>query len=358
MAACKDELPSAPWNGTNARGHAMHAKWKPGGFAMRWIVPIAVIALFGVALHAPANAQTFPERDRAAVVDAAGVIPDEAEAALAARLVAWNRETGHQLVVVTIPTLEGYEIQDYGYRLLRHWRLGRAGADDGVILMLAPDEREVRIEVGYGLEAVLTDALSGRIIRETIRPALQADDIGGALTGGAERIMAAATADPADTRAMTLAAERESRRGPSIWLILLVGTVIVLVGLYILDRRFSAAMAREKAEWENKSAKWEKARRARQLRRWEKLKAEGKTTFDTFEDFYADFLARQEAREKASRMAAARHDTASPRSSAYSDSDRWSASEDYGGGNDYSSGDSGFDGGGGSGGGGGADSRY
>ena len=133
----------------------------------------------------------FPDRERRAVVDAAAVIPDDAEAALDARIVAWNRATGHQLVVATVPSLQGRPISDYGYRLLRHWGLGQADADDGIILLLAPTEREVRIEVGYGLEAQLTDAASGRIIAETIRPALQQGDVAGALGAGADRIMAA-----------------------------------------------------------------------------------------------------------------------------------------------------------------------
>jgi len=160
---------------------------------------MGVILLCLAATQAYAAAPSFPERGRSAVVDAAGVIPDGAEAALEARLVAWNRSTGHQLVVATVPSLQGLEIQDYSIGLLRHWRLGRAGANDGVVLLLAPNQRQVRIEVGYGLEGELTDALTSVIIRETIRPPLRAGDVAGALTAGAERIMRTATPGAEET---------------------------------------------------------------------------------------------------------------------------------------------------------------
>lgn len=154
-------------------------------------LPTVLLAALLVAFT-PAAAQTFPERNRAALVDAAGVIADAEEERLNAEIVAWNRATGHQLVVATVPSLEGRDIADYGNRLFRHWRLGQAEANDGVLLLLAPAERTVRIEVGYGLEGVLTDTLTSAIIRETIRPALAKDDIAGALGDGIRRIMTAA----------------------------------------------------------------------------------------------------------------------------------------------------------------------
>lgn len=331
---------------------------------MRPIQLLAALLFLCQALSAVA--QTFPDRERRAVVDAANVIPDAEEAALDARLIAWNRETGHQFVVATVPSLEGHEIEDYGNRLLRHWGLGRAGADDGVILMLAPNERQVRIEVGYGLEGVLTDALAGRIIREEIRPALRAGDIGGALTIGADRIMAAAVADPADTQAMALSAERTTRRGGlSIGMILLIGFfALVLTGIVAIlihSARNERKWKREEEQWEKDAPKRERARRTRQMRRWEKLKAEGKTPFETFEDFYADYLDRQrkkEQEESRRRLAERQQRESSHQHSAHSGAYSHSASDDYGWSSGSSSYDSGFDSGGGSGGGGGADSSY
>ncbi len=191
---------------------------------------IGVILLCLAATPAYAAALSFPERGRSAVVDAAGVIPDGAEAALDARLVAWNRSTGHQLVVATVPSLQGREIQDYSIGLLRHWRLGRAGANDGILLLLAPNERQVRIEVGYGLEPVLTEALSSRIIRETIRPSLRAGDVAGALTAGAERIMRAATSG---AEATLQAPPRDDGRPLSWWWIIFGSLGCLFLGVFL-----------------------------------------------------------------------------------------------------------------------------
>lgn len=153
-----------------------------------------------LAIAKPATADaSFPDRNRQAVVDAANVIPDEQEHALAERIGAYVKRTGHQLVVATVPSLGGQEIRDYGYRLGRAWGLGRKGVDDGVILLLAPTERKVDIEVGYGLEPKLTDALTSTIIHERITPKLKAGDIGGALSDGADSIMDAASGNPDDT---------------------------------------------------------------------------------------------------------------------------------------------------------------
>src|SRR5690606_31965183 len=100
------------------------------------------------------------------VVDEARLLSAEQEATLTTRLEALEAETSDQLVVVTVNDLEGYPIEDYGYRLGRAWGIGQAEDDSGVLLIVAPNERKVRIEVGYGLEPILTDALSARIIHD------------------------------------------------------------------------------------------------------------------------------------------------------------------------------------------------
>lgn len=81
-----------------------------------------------------------------------------------------NSNPTNQVVVATIPSLEGQEIEEYGYRLGRHWGIGQKDKNNGVLLIVAPQERRVRIEVGYGLEGTLTDALSSRIVKQEILP--------------------------------------------------------------------------------------------------------------------------------------------------------------------------------------------
>lgn len=165
----------------------------------------------------------FPDRGRAAVVDAAGVIPDAEEVALNSRIVGWVHNTGHQLAVVTVPSLQGYDIKEYGYQLGRAWGLGSKDRNDGAILLLAPTERKVRIEVGYGLEPVLTDGLTSEIIRGVVVPRLKAGETSAALSDGAVAIMAASTPTPAAAAPPRPA----GGRGP-MWPWLLGGFVIVL----------------------------------------------------------------------------------------------------------------------------------
>ena len=197
---------------------------------------------------APAMAApTFPDRGRAAVVDAAGIIPADRERALNERIVSWVGSTGNQLVVATVPSLDGQDIADYGDRLGRHWGLGKdasAAGSTGVILLLAPNERKVRIEVGYGLEGSLTDAVTSVILRRDVVPSLKAGDQVGALENGAAAIMeAAASAGPPS------AEDRHGRR----WIVPSVAAAIVLLfgslGLWLwlgarrIDRRMRAMAA-------------------------------------------------------------------------------------------------------------------
>jgi len=333
-----------------------------------WLIATLLSFCIGVA-PARAAEPSFPDRGRAAVVDAAGVIPDAQEAELNDRIVGWVHSSGHQLAVVTVPSLEGQTIEDYANGLQRHWGIGRAGADDGVVLLLAPNERKVRIEVGYGLEGVLTDALSRQIIAETITPALRRGDIAGALSDGADRIMAAASLDPAEARALTLAAaEAQSSRGPSWGTILLIGIpaliVLGLIAIVVYEERSSK---KEEAERERKDILEEERRKARLKRQWEKQKAEGRTPFATFGDYYADFLAREKAKEEErmreyrARCAKESRPSSGYSASSYGSSSGWSSgcSSDWGSSSSSSSSwDSGYDSGGGSSGGGGASGSY
>lgn len=104
------------------------------------------------------------------VVDQAQLLAPADEQALAAQSAAIERETGAQFVVVTLASLEGRSIEDYSVRLGRRWGIGRKGVDDGLMLVVAPAERKVRIEVGYGLEKRVTDPFAAKVIREQLVP--------------------------------------------------------------------------------------------------------------------------------------------------------------------------------------------
>jgi len=132
-----------------------------------FIGALAAVALFVLGAPSLAQGLSFP-RFTGYVVDQANVLPDDAEAALSARLKAFQDKTGHQLAVATVASLEGRSVEDYANLLLRDWGLGDKTRNDGALLLVAPNERKVRIEVGYGLEGDLTDAVAHLIIQNAI----------------------------------------------------------------------------------------------------------------------------------------------------------------------------------------------
>ncbi len=174
--------------------------------------PLATAALSGLLLLAlPAAAQTFPKLAGNPVVDQADIIPAADEAALNAQLLELEKTTGHQLVVATVRDLEGRDVADYGYRLGRAWQIGDAEKDDGVVFLIAPNERRMHIAVGLGLEPVLTDALSGRIIRDTVTPRFKANDYPGGIQAGVNAIAEQIQLPPEAAAARTQAAAAQER---------------------------------------------------------------------------------------------------------------------------------------------------
>lgn len=130
----------------------------------------------------------FPELT-GPVVDQAGLLPADAESALTQKLLDYDQSSGNQLVVVTVQTLDGYPIEYWGYKLGRHWGIGDKDKSTGAILIVDKDERKLRIEVGYGLEGTLTDALSDDIIRNTIVPEFKQGDYAGGISDGVDAIL-------------------------------------------------------------------------------------------------------------------------------------------------------------------------
>jgi len=130
---------------------------------------VLALALCLLVLSVGADGPNFPALG-GRVVDQAGLLNAEVERDLAGRLAGLEKQTGVQGVVAAVSSLDGYTIEEYANRLARQWALGQAETNNGVLLLIAPNERKVRIEVGYGLEGELTDALASRIIHEQILP--------------------------------------------------------------------------------------------------------------------------------------------------------------------------------------------
>lgn len=124
------------------------------------------------------------------VVDDAHLLPADVLQGLSQKLAAYSRQNGTQVVVVTLPTLNGYPIEYYGYQLGRHWGIGQKGKNNGVLLIVDAGERQMRIEVGYGLEGTLTDAQSFLIIHNVITPRFRRGDYAGGITAGTDAILA------------------------------------------------------------------------------------------------------------------------------------------------------------------------
>jgi uncharacterized protein len=171
-----------------------------------------------------ALAQSFPALT-GRVVDAASLLAAEQRASLEAKLKAHEDKTSDQVVVATVPSLEGYAIEDYANRLFRQWRLGQEGKDNGVLLLVAPNERKVRIEVGYGLEGALTDALSKVIIATAMAPQFQRGDFAAGLNAGADAVLSILTGDAEEWQRR--AEIREDRSTP-------VDFIVMLIMLFVL----------------------------------------------------------------------------------------------------------------------------
>jgi len=173
-----------------------------------------LLAMLAALLALPATAQDFPERGTAPVVDQAGIIPDDVEAQLSQKLDQFEERNQRQFVVATVDDLQGYDIADYGYQLGREWALGDAERNDGIILLVAPNERKVRIEVGYGLEPIMTDGLSALIIQQVILPRFSEGDFPGGIVAGADAIITQIELPPEEQqRAIAQADETRSSEG-------------------------------------------------------------------------------------------------------------------------------------------------
>ena len=194
---------------------------------------LALFAFVAFLLVLPALALDFPALS-GRVVDDAGILDGETRAALTQKLAEFEAKTTDQLVVVTLKSLQGTSIEDFGVELGRHWQIGQRDKNNGVLLIVAPNERRVRIEVGYGLEGALTDAVSRLIIENGIAPRFRAGDFAGGITRGVDDIISVLSGDAEEWQAR--AARRpdtvsptDSTRSDSIWPVIWVVLVVMVV---------------------------------------------------------------------------------------------------------------------------------
>ena len=210
---------------------------------MKRLFAVLLLALF--ALAAPAAAQTFPPLT-GRVVDQARLLRPEQVLDIRTKSENLEAQTGRQFVVATVNSLEGREIEDYAYRLGRAWKIGDEKRDDGVILLVAPKEREVFIATGYGAGAFLTDAMSGIIVREQIIPRFKAGDMGGGIVAGADAIIKQMSL-PADQAQANVAKaqQQETRRSkqgagiiPALFIMIIFFAIIGSLSRRARGRRY------------------------------------------------------------------------------------------------------------------------
>lgn len=161
---------------------------------MRFGLLILGFLLFGP-LDSLAAGPAFPQLT-GAVVDEANLLDSTSNQGLTQILQNYKETSGNELIVVTVKSLGGYDIADYGYQLGRAWGIGEKKKDNGVILLVAPNERKVRIEVGYGLEGVLTDANSSAIINQIILPHFKQKEYQAGIEQGVSAILSTLGGDP------------------------------------------------------------------------------------------------------------------------------------------------------------------
>ena len=200
-----------------------------------WLAFVVAILIGGAANAA------IPPRPAGPVLDQADVLSAADEAALDQKLRAYNARTGRAVLVLTVPSLDGLDIATYGVQVGQRWGVGGKSTDQGLILLVAPNERRLRFEVGYGLEQYLPDVLAGRIIRDTITPRFKAGDFAGGISAGIDAALTQLDRDPAEAKAIAEAAaaaeaqDRDSGDGASFggvffWMAMIVIFMAVFGG--------------------------------------------------------------------------------------------------------------------------------
>ena len=201
--------------------HALNA----GRMPTRLLAGVALL-LLTIAVSFAANFPALTGR----IVDQANIIPADTRGTIAAKLAELEAKSGIQLVVATVPSLEGEEIEPYANQLFRTWKLGEKAKNNGVLLLVAPKERRVRIEVGYGLEGTLTDALAKVIITNAITPRFKTGDFSDGISRGVDDIITVLTTDASEwEKRPALRLDHQPANEPLNWIILLIVIVVVLL---------------------------------------------------------------------------------------------------------------------------------
>jgi uncharacterized protein len=191
-------------------------------------IPLIAAAIAAL-LCTIAAALTFPALT-GRIVDQANIISPAARSAIEPKLADLEAKSGIQLVVATVSSLEGQEIEPYANALFRNWQLGEKAKNNGVLLLVAPNERRVRIEVGYGLEGTLTDALAKVIITNAITPRFKAGDFSDGISRGVDDIITVLTTDASEwEKRPALRLDNPPTSDPVNWVVVVIIFIVIIL---------------------------------------------------------------------------------------------------------------------------------
>lgn len=197
-----------------------------------------LLLVASMAIAVPATAREVPSL-AGRVNDEAGVLSTGMRSDLERRLREYEQATGHQFAVLIVRSLEGDPLEDFSIRVVEAWKLGGAEADDGLLLLVAVDDRKMRIEVGYGLEGSITDLLSSRIIRQVLTPAFRSNDFDGGIRRAMDLLMRAAEGE-----AVRVPGPGASTDSIPPWLLF-----ALIVGFVVLSSAMSNVRGGRRAGW-------------------------------------------------------------------------------------------------------------
>ena len=220
------------------------------------LAALLLAMLAAMVLAMPAFAQDFPKLT-GPVVDQADILTPEQEAVLDGKIRGLQANTQRQMTIATVSTLDGYEVSDYAFRLGEHWGLGDKARDDGLLLLIAPNDRKMWIAVGRGLEPYVTDAFSGRVVRNTLRPAFQSGDFFGGIDAATDQLIAQMQLSP---EALEAQAREQAKRDADaasgvdfgtviFWLIIFFVFILPLIRSFA--RRGKKHKSKRKKPWDD-----------------------------------------------------------------------------------------------------------
>ncbi len=169
----------------------------------RWLAGLFLLLFPLLALAEVALAEVAVPPLSARVTDVAGVLQPAQQAALETKLAAFEQEKGSQIAILIVPTTQPEAIEQYSIRVAESWKLGRQGVDDGLLILVATDDRAMRIEVGYGLEGVIPDAIAKRVIAEIMTPFFRQGDFYGGLNAAVDQLTGLIAGEPLPEPAKT-----------------------------------------------------------------------------------------------------------------------------------------------------------